>query len=61
MKQIIGFKSNIKNDNDICPNCNHRTFRFPLGVEIDKGFLGFKHESYLEYTCDKCGCIWKVI
>lgn len=58
MKQIIGFEFEIKNDDDICPNCGHRTTRIPIGVEETHLFT---YKSYIEYTCDKCHCKWKIV
>lgn len=63
-KKIVGFenkKEHSINDN-ICPNCNHRnsTLNFPIEIEVNEGFLGLYHKRYLEYTCDKCGCIWRI-
>jgi DNA-directed RNA polymerase subunit RPC12/RpoP len=60
-KEIIGFKlKTINNDyNDICPYCHSRTFFMPIGIEMNEGFLGLKAVRKLEYTCDKCGCIWR--
>lgn len=58
-KEIVGFENRHlkETNNDICPNCNHRTMRIPIGITIQKNFFS---ERKIEYTCDKCGCVWRV-
>lgn len=54
-KFIIGYKPKIKNDDHMCPNCGKPC----LGLSYQRGF--FKVKTVTEYSCNKCGCCWKII
>ena len=58
-KKIIGFKAlEEKQEKDcVCPYCGNETSCIPIG-SIYQGL--FKDKYYIEYTCDKCGCMWRV-
>ena len=58
IKEIIGWKSNIIEKDNICPHCGNETLCIPIGVQ-NKGIFG-KISHFTEYTCNKCGCIWRV-
>lgn len=61
IKEIIGWKDieedNITEKDNICPFCKNETLCIPI-ESIKQGV--FKIEHYTEYTCDNCGCIWRI-
>ena len=59
MKEILGFKREIKNDDSVCPNCGWE-LNLPIRVEKDSGFLNYKIEYWDEYTCEKCKMQWRI-
>ena len=60
-KEIIGWKDIKKNNtiqkDYICPFCGNETLCIPIG-SVKVGL--FKIEYYTEYSCDRCGCIWRI-
>lgn len=56
-KEIIGFKTEEKNFDSICPNCNKESLCIPIRG-VNTGF--FKYEIHDYYTCEHCGCKWRV-
>lgn len=59
MKEILGFKVNRVNDDNVCPNCGHE-LNIPVAVCETKGMLGLSYEKYYLYTCSKCGLQWRI-
>ena len=62
IKKIIGWKDieqdNIIEKDNIYPFCKNETLCIP--IEIYNEGIFRKISRFTEYTCDKCGCIWRV-
>lgn len=45
---------------DICPECGTQALMALEGDEHEGGFFFGSTVKYVYYTCNKCGCEWKV-
>lgn len=57
IKEIIGFKEKEIDNDSICPNCKCDNICIPIR-SVETSF--FKYNIYDYYTCNKCGCQWRV-